>query len=360
MNILYISHLSNNNAAGPNWSVPASVNAQSKIDNVLWVDLNDAFLPHWGEVKAYHNVKEYGKLKLENLPAPFSHPDMVIFEGFYEPRECLFARKLRKKHIPYMIAPRGSLTKQAMHNHSKLKKKLAHFVLFDSFVHHAAAIQYLTQKEYEDSSDKWNANHLIIPNGFTTPDKVKESFSNEGIKAIFIGRLDMYHKGLDMLLEVVLKCKQQLIENKFSLVLYGPEKYDYHKIEEYIKAHDLSAIVSMGGEVFGEKKQQVILDADIMVMPSRFEGLPMGLLETMAYGLPCLVSVGTNMADEVSKAGSGWCCNCTAEDLEKVLLQMIAEKTDFKNKGKNAALLAKQYDWDVLARKIHNHIKTII
>lgn len=360
MNILYISHLSNRVASGLNWSVPASVDAQSKIDNVLWVDLNDAFLPHWGKVKAYHNIKEYGKLKLENFPAPFCHPDVVVFEGFYEPKDCFFAKVLRKKHIPYIIVPRCSLTHQALNNHSKLKKKIAHFFLFDSFAHHAMAIQYLTPKEYEDSSDKWNSNHLIIPNGFTTPDECKENFTVNGIKAIFIGRLDMYQKGLDILLEVILKCKQQLLEANFSLVLYGPEMHDWHKIADYIQSHDLSAIVSMGGEVFGERKQQAIINADIMVMPSRFEGLPMGLLETMAYGLPCLVSVGTNMSEEVAKAGAGWCCNPTSDSLRKALLQMITEKAEFKKRGKNAALLAKQYDWNVIAQKFHEQLIALL
>lgn len=35
MKILYISHLNTNIASGLNWSVPASVSAQSKIDEVL-------------------------------------------------------------------------------------------------------------------------------------------------------------------------------------------------------------------------------------------------------------------------------------------------------------------------------------
>ena len=35
MKILYISHLSKNIAAGMNWSIPASVDAQSKVDDVM-------------------------------------------------------------------------------------------------------------------------------------------------------------------------------------------------------------------------------------------------------------------------------------------------------------------------------------
>lgn len=356
MNILYISHLSNNIAAGPNWSVPASVQAQSKIDNVLWVDINDAFLPHWQEVKAYHNIREYGKLSLANMPSTFDNPDVVVFEGFYEPRECLFARQLRKRNVPYIVVPRGSLTHQAMHNHSKWKKKLAHWVLFDSFVHHAVAVQYLTLAECQDSGNKWNLRHFIIPNGFSTPSVTKRHFSTNGIRAIFIGRLDMYHKGLDMLLDVIYQNKDALRDANFSLVLYGPKRYDYLKIDSFIRKFGLSEIVLLGGEIFGSEKQRVILDADVMIMPSRFEGLPMGLLETMAYGLPCLVSDGTNMAREVAKADAGWCCANTEESLQENLMQMITERHLMKQKGSNASKLAEKYNWDMLAKAFHNQL----
>ena len=355
MNILFVSHLSNNIAAGLNWSVPASVNAQSKIDNVLWIDITDAFLSHWAEVEAYHNVREYGKLKLRNLPSPFNNPDLVVFEGFYEPRECFFALSLRNKKIPYIIVPRGSLTHQAMNNRSKWKKKIAHWILFNSFVHHAAAIQYLTEAEYCDSGNKWNLHHIIVPNGFDIPKEQKTEFSC-GIKAIFIGRLDLYHKGLDLLLKIMADRHKMLMNAHFSLTLYGPQKYDYCEIQKFIKKHDISDIVHLGGEIFGEKKQKAILDADIMIMPSRFEGLPMGLLETMAYGLPCLVSQGTNLADVVAEYNAGWCCDNSLESLDMHLLQMLNEKELLIVKGSNAKKLAANYSWHKIARQFHNNV----
>lgn len=57
MKILYISHLSTNIAAGMNWSVPASIMAQEKIDDVLWINTTDVLMTHWKETKAYRNLK---------------------------------------------------------------------------------------------------------------------------------------------------------------------------------------------------------------------------------------------------------------------------------------------------------------
>ena len=48
------------------------------------------------------------------------------------------------------------------------------------------------------------------------------------------------------------------------------------------------------GVVAGARKQEVILQSDIFVLPSYFEGLPMALLETMANGVvPVVTSVGS-------------------------------------------------------------------
>ena len=42
-------------------------------------------------------------------------------------------------------------------------------LIFNEFLRNARAIQYLTQGEYEASGDKWNKNHIIIPNGCEIP-----------------------------------------------------------------------------------------------------------------------------------------------------------------------------------------------
>lgn len=90
MDILYISHLSDKISAGPNWSVPASIRAQSNLDNVLWINITSARMKHWLDVKCFYDIGEYRRLELKNLPVPFSFPDLVVFEGFYALKRFYF------------------------------------------------------------------------------------------------------------------------------------------------------------------------------------------------------------------------------------------------------------------------------
>lgn len=39
----------------------------------------------------------------------------------------------------------------------------------------------------------------------------------------------------------------------------------------------------------------VLLQTDLFIQTSRHEGMPMGLLEALSIGVPCLVTVGTSL-----------------------------------------------------------------
>lgn len=352
MTIVFISHLSTNIAAGLNWSVPASVQAQAKIDNVLWVNMTNAVMPHWNSVEAYHNIDDFGGElnSFECLPTPFDHPDFVVFEGFYYMDDIRIAKMLRKKKIRYIIIPRGSLTNLALHNHAWFKKWVAHKLYFDRYIKHAEAIQYLTKQEAANSSGRFNTPFFIIPNGFNTPEIKKVDFSQEGIKAVFIGRLDMFHKGLDLLLEAFSRIHAELLEAHFFFDIYGPRRYDFERIEKEINQRNISDIAAIHDEVSGIKKEQVLMGADVFMMASRFEGHPMGLIEALAYGLPCMVTPGTNMLEEIRESNAGWTCDGTVESIICTLRQIITERALFSIKGKNGRKLSLLYNWDRLAQ----------
>ena len=61
----------------------------------------------------------------------------------------------------------------------------------------------------------------------------------------------------------------------------------------------------MGG-VYGDNKVKVLLDTDIFILTSRYEGMPMGVLEAWSYGIPCILSDGTNMINSDTLENSYW------------------------------------------------------
>ena len=360
MNILYISNLNTNIAAGPNWSVPARVAAQSEYDNVMLLNTTNVMMEHWKDVKVFHNLSEFGELHLRNLPNPFSRPDIVVFEGFNFMEHVKFARELRIQEIPYIITPRGAMTYEAQHNHAWMKKAVARWLFQNSYIKHAVAIQYLTDGESKSSHRMFKTHSFVLPNGFNEVIGKKQLFSDNGIKAVFIGRLDMYHKGIDLLLNAVESIKDELIEAGFSLEIYGPRRYDYYKIGAAIETQGITNLVKLCDEVGGDDKRQVLLNADLFVMTSRLEGLPMGLLEALAYGVPCFVSIGTNMREDIDEYGAGWTCDGTEDDIKRGLKKIIAERNKLTDKSLNALKLSEKYQWNKIALSFHEQVETLI
>ena len=60
----------------------------------------------------------------------------------------------------------------------------------------------------------------------------------------------------------------------------------------------------------------------------------MGLLEALSYGLPCLVTTGTNMAEEIKEADAGWTSDISVDGISEALKSLLREKGNHSEKGK--------------------------
>lgn len=365
MKILFVSRLTPTASAGPNWSVPARVLAQSKIDDVFWINAikSNERMSHWVETGLYHNLNDIsGKLSLQTLPIRFKRPDVVVFEVPYFIEYLSFAKQLKKEGIPYIISPRCSFTHQAMNNHAKWKKKIAGWLMFNSFFRGARAIHYLTDKELQDSSPFICPNGFIVPNGINLPKLIThdKSVHIDGFKGVFIGRIDIYHKGLDLLVEGAYEIRDYLRENKVKIEIYGPESEDSNKLQQIIENHDVSDICELKGEVSGAAKDSVLRNADFFIMTSRFEGQPMAMLEAMSYGIPCIASEGSYMRKIVDDNDAGYGCGNQVRDISEVLAKLINNKNLLPTKGINARKLAEAYTWDKQALLFHKEISKFV
>ena len=90
----------------------------------------------------------------------------------------------------------------------------------------------------------------------------------------------------------------------------------------------------------------------MFVLTSRFEGQPVSLTEAFSYGLPVLVTPGTNFADIVSENRCGWTAAFDAREIADRMLYIADHPQEIGECSLNAWNFAKEhYNWDAAAKK---------
>jgi len=362
MNILYISKLDGRPWIGPTYSVPKQIAGQAIYDNVFWYNLCENGKPEgidhltrWRDLEYYADLQKYPVGSIRSLPEPFSHPELIVVEQGYPFARDSIRKEIHNSEIPYIVIPRGELTDSAQ-SKKKIKKALGNLILgYPSFMKKALAIHCLTEQEKIETSDKWNKKKIVLPNGTDIPEMRNKKKDEQSINCVSIGRIEPYQKGLDLLIGACAEIKQNLINAKVKITLYGSDmEHKLDSVKQIVHDRNISEIVFFKPAVFGKEKEDVLRESDVFLMPSRFEGHPTGLLEALAYGLPCLATTGSNMRKEIEAADAGWTADNDAESIKNALLKMISDKDKFEEKGKNARNLAKKYDWNAIAKRTHD------
>ncbi len=349
MNILHIACITNSKYSGVCVVVPEHIRAQSKLANVGFINIDKEIID--GLDCQINCPKPF---KLEYIKAPFNKPDIVIFHEAYRSQYLSISKELRKNKIPYIIIPHGELNEEAQQK-KHLKKVMANILLFNKFINGAVAIQCLSDREM--NSTHFGRSKFIGTNGINIPEAKKGTFSTEGIKFVYIGRLDAYHKGLDLLIAAVKKERNFLKENKCLFSLYGPEGgNNFQNLVHMVEEAGVSDVITVNHAVSGNEKEKVLLEADVFIQTSRFEGMPMGILEAMSYGLPCLVTEGTTLGSYVEKHAAGWQASTDVDSISMCIKQSINQKNALALFSANAIKgVNSDFSWDVISE---NTIRT--
>ena len=137
-------------------------------------------------------------------------------------------------------------------------------------------------------------NFQVIPNGFNTEkfyfdplarDLIRKKLGLENKIVIgHVGRFN-FQKNHQYLIKIFEKIAASKTDVYLLLIGIGP---DYEKIEEIISKSLYKNRIILYGET---REVGAIYSAmDVFVLPSRYEGLPVVLLEAQISGLPCVVS----------------------------------------------------------------------
>lgn len=351
MNVLHIAPINTNIVNGFRFSVPGLISAQNKtgIKAALYnVEKPELFSKEKLEKKDFQIFQ--GK-KLKKIDEPFNKPDLVVFHGVYIIEYLNIFKQLYKEDIPYVIVPRVSLTKGAQ-SQKRVKKKIANILFFNRFINKASAIHYLTENE-KKLSRTFEQSSFVVGNGIDLPETKKTTTNKKITNLLYIGRYDINHKGLDLLLLAINSIKDFLIDRKVQINFYGSDFKDgKNKLQDFIDSHKLGNIVKINEAVFGTEKEDILRETDIFIATSRFEGHPMAVIEAMSYGVPCILTDGTNMLEDLVEYDAGWATKLNPDKIAESIVEALKSPIEVNNKGKNARkLIEENYTWEKVAKK---------
>jgi glycosyltransferase involved in cell wall biosynthesis len=118
-----------------------------------------------------------------------------------------------------------------------------------------------------------------------------------------VGRMDSYHKGLDLAIDAVSVLNEAGVALEFHMVGNGP---DAAYLQDYARFRGVKDHVRFSG--WKTDLAAVWSECELMLLPSRFEGLAVSMLEAMSFGRPVLRTPYGGCSEWIEDGVNGFVC----------------------------------------------------
>ncbi len=189
----------------------------------------------------------------------------------------------------------------------------------------------------------------LIPNGVEIPEFLPARVWMPGgrFRLLYLGRLHPI-KGIENLLQAL----KALEDEAISLVICGSGDDAYSLgLRNLVDQIGLARSVSFRGHVEGKEKSDAFAQADVCVVPSFSENFGMVVAESLANGVPVVVSKGTPWAGVETHRCGLWVENSPASiahALRSMKRNNIAEMG-----GCGRKWMRTEFSWNQVARQTH-------
>lgn len=182
----------------------------------------------------------------------------------------------------------------------------------------------------------------IKNNKFKEKNKIKEKYT-----VLFFGRLNPT-KGPEKLAEAAINISKK--RKDIAFVWVGPDEGKAEEVKKLIKGHkNMHYLGAIRGK---EKIAEMYQAADVYVLPSYREGLPLTLFEAMASGLPIVASPVNGVPFEMKEPENGFFAGYgDIKALEKNVIRLLNDDKLRENISQNNIKKAKDYNWDTIYKK---------
>jgi glycosyltransferase involved in cell wall biosynthesis len=165
----------------------------------------------------------------------------------------------------------------------------------------------------------------VMPNPVVLPDTV-EFPSDKELRLLFLGLMGE-RKGPDRIL-IALSKLPEAVRRRVRLYMAG--NGDTEKMRQLALELGLQSQVEIRNWIEGAEKQRWLRLVNAFILPSRDEGLPMAMLETMAYGKALIVSPVGGIPEFVTDGQEGILVPPDDIDAISEAIRRLAESPDLR------------------------------
>lgn len=249
------------------------------------------------------------------------------------------------------VAPEKSILIPTAHDEPPI-----YYSIFNETFNLPRAILYSTTTERDFVNKRFKNNYIksdivglgVDINENTQDIDLEKTFGIKDDFVIYVGRIDE-SKGCKEMFEYFLEYKKNY-KNNLKLVLAGKNVMNIPKHKDILVL----------GFVSEDEKINLIKQAKLLVLPSKFESLSLSTLESMYLGTPVLLNGECKVLKEHAILSNGGLYYENKWEFIEALNYLIEDPKTSEKMGENGRkYVNKNYKWDVVMKKLKEVIEFV-
>ncbi len=283
------------------------------------------------------NIKHlFGGGKRKKSWLETERPDAVMVTLGYHPDQVPVADECIRLGIPYAVNIQCASNFFFIHS-DRLDD-------YRRWYKHAAKVLFVSQENAEKLQNNIAMeipNAEIVANPFNVDYHADPAWppTSPNFKIACVGRFHFQSKGQDMIVDVM---KQQKWKDRnLQITFYGHDQGNKRQLEDLIVMHGLENQLKFGG--FVERVEEIWADNHALILPSRYEGAPLVVIEAMLCNRLCITTdIGRNR-ELLDQGKSGFVAEGpTVGLIDRVLEQAWAQREQWREMGRLAGTHIRQ------------------
>lgn len=285
--------------------------------------------------------------------------DLIHVHAIFSYASTIGMAIARQQKRPYLVSPHGLLNHWSLQQQG-LKKRIYLELIERHNLSSSKAIHFTAIAEAQETNAlNITSRAVVVPLGVDLPlliPKAREQLRQKlrlldnQLILLFLGRIHP-KKGLELLISALSSLKKN---NQFCLLIAGKGEPQYEQeIHQLIEKSHLSECIQWLRFVDGLEKDLVLQGADLFILTSYSENFGIAVLESLAAGVPVLISDQVALADVVCQHQLGFVTELKVHAIATTIEYCLTHPRELQKIGDRARqLILENYTWEKVAARL--------